>query len=343
MFLIQNNCFFANPKLNTTNKNKALSIKTNNIKLADSFEYSNLDLKPLSPKPISFGSDKLRFRSDKDKKYIQTLANKLKTNSKNLDSVMGVDELKTLLSSSALTPENFLPGEKDQNLLSGKFKINLHLHTVNSDGKMTPQKVLDQAADYSAKYRKNKPVYVAISDHNTINGSAEALKIISQNPKKYKNIKFIPSVEIAGAYKVSSDNSVSKFELLAYGINPFDEKLENFLSKKKTSAPSIGEIFQKLQNSNTFLSLAHPARTSIKTVDEYKNFLNKLNANGLKGIEYYYSYDETKQKANESYKLLAENFANSLGLIKTGGRDCHENNIFHRKDKQFFENFDKKL
>lgn len=65
-------------------------------------------------------------------------------------------------------------------------KIDMHIHTTVSDGKLTPFEIIDEAV-------KNNVKVVAIADHDTVDAyTDELIKYASE-----KNIKLIPAVEIS--------------------------------------------------------------------------------------------------------------------------------------------------
>lgn len=158
--------------------------------------------------------------------YKTKIAQFLGTTIENLTPILTPNELKELLKTAK--PENFSTGVNFENVLNGTFRINLHMHTTFSDGKMSPKAVLDQAAEY-AKYRislgKTEPVIVAISDHDTLEGVIEAIKIIANNPQRYKNIKFASAIEF------NAQHDLKQIEAIGYGINPFCEKLKTFIEQ----------------------------------------------------------------------------------------------------------------
>ncbi len=187
-----------------------------------------------------------------DEKYRKKLAEALKAeygitaSPEELRSVMGAEELKFILAEE-LNPENFSTGENFENVRSGKFKVNLHMHTGYSDGTMSVEQLLGQAAAY-ADYRADKlgkadPVIVAVTDHDMLDGAKEAIKLIAQNPEKYKNIRFVPGIEFNTFYKIQDDSGNTdkrQFEVLGYCINPFetnqpeDRDVAKFVKKGRT-------------------------------------------------------------------------------------------------------------
>ena len=77
--------------------------------------------------------------------------------------------------------------------------IDLHVHSTASDGKLSPQAVVEKAAALGLKY-------IAISDHDTVDGVVPAL----QAAKTFPELKVIPAVEI------STDTSEGQAHVLGY-------------------------------------------------------------------------------------------------------------------------------
>ena len=96
--------------------------------------------------------------------------------------------------------------------------IDLHIHTINSDGSESVEEVLKIA-------EKQKLSYMSITDHESVNGHFELRDI---NIKDYYSGKIIPGVELKNYYK---DRVI---DILAYNINidKFNQYLEtNYKSK----------------------------------------------------------------------------------------------------------------
>ena len=280
---------------------------------------------------ISFKSRNKEFQADNE--YRKELAKHANCSAQDLKSVVGSNELKKVLRDK-LTQENFMPGEDDINIKKGIFKANLHNHTIYSDGEMTVQELLDRACNYASRIKSN--VYVALTDHNTLKGSQEAIKIIGQNPEKYENIKFVPGVELLAKYRWpdhNPDEPPANLEMLAYCINPFDEKINDFLEKNKKdkhTKTALEEIFEVLNSVPGIYSLAHPGRVTLPKNREMESFMEGFKNNGGNAIEAYYSYSESTEKSDENYSRIAKDYAEKMGMLKTGGRDSHRHTIFHR-------------
>ena len=96
--------------------------------------------------------------------------------------------------------------------------IDLHIHTTASDGTFTPQEILSRAQRLGLKA-------IAITDHDTVAGSKEALR--SGIPP---SLKFLTGVEISATPPPFYPGSGS-FHLLGYSIHLDDPKLNETLEK----------------------------------------------------------------------------------------------------------------
>ncbi len=166
--------------------------------------------------------------------YITELAEGLSTFMKEkiaperLSSVM--DKAEFLESVSKLKRENYVL-TKD-NVEAGIFRADLHSHTNFSDGRGSVEHIMNQAATYADKlFKKTGEKFIfALTDHDTADSSKEALKLIANNPEKFKNVRFVVGSEVSYLMK-SSDKTANQYEtteLLIYGFNPFSKKVEAF-------------------------------------------------------------------------------------------------------------------
>ena len=124
-----------------------------------------------------------------------------------LNSIVGGEEYKKLLVDFGDSPIHYTPGEslinKNQDdyvptgAINRTYRINLHNHTKNSDGQMSVEQILNKAVKYADKVAEanshklnvkapNSPFTIAITDHDSVEGCKEAIKIISRNPENIK-------------------------------------------------------------------------------------------------------------------------------------------------------------
>ena len=99
---------------------------------------------------------------------------------------------------------------------------------------------MNQAAEYGNELfsKTNEKFIFALTDHDGIEAVKEALKLIAANPDKYKNLRFVPGVELSFHHiseKGSADyerlkNATGGSELLVHCINPFSGNLNDFIN-----------------------------------------------------------------------------------------------------------------
>ena len=120
---------------------------------------------------------------------------------------------------------------------SRHVSIDLHIHTTASDGTYTPEQVISHAL-------KLKLRAIAITDHDTVAGSKEAL-----NSGVPNSLGFLTGVEISSTPPPFYPGSGS-FHLLGYSIRLEDPKLNRTLEKlqqaRKNRNPAIIERLNKL-------------------------------------------------------------------------------------------------
>ena len=117
------------------------------------------------------------------------------------------------------------------------MKIDLHIHSTASDGSFSPTEILRLAQDINLGA-------IAITDHDTIDGSMDA--IASGIPP---SLKFLTGVEISAEPPPSFPCSGS-FHILGYAINFDDTVLNNTLKllqeSRKNRNPHILELLSRL-------------------------------------------------------------------------------------------------
>lgn len=243
----------------------------------------------------------------------------IKCKIQDLTSIAGPIELRKIL--AKLEPKHYRP--------SDNFRANFHIHTIASDGKLTPKKFLEQCANWANKIFNDKKINddlpafsSAITDHDRIESVKETIAIISQESDKYKNFKFITGCEfLFHGYKEPHP----AFEAIGLGFNPFDTKLipmmQGFNSNNK-----IDDV-KKILASGGVLSWAHPIISPDKLNDDFITFLKFHGINGIEGNYQYMSFDQ--DYINEGEKILAP-LIKKHNLFITGGTDTHGDSIFKR-------------
>lgn len=192
-------------------------------------------------------------------------------------------------------------------------RVDFHLHSNASDGKLPPEELLKQA-------RKKGLKYFSICDHNTLSAYSQI------NTEEYPEL--ITGIEFDVWYRGIF------LHLLGYGIDTNSEYLRPFLAKNKAeteldivrifSGRNLKKLIEAIHKANGIAVLAHPA--CCWTISP-EHFAKKLKEIGLDGIEVYYKYSRHRGIIKFHTVKRIEQTADKLGLIKTGGSDTHGNLI----------------
>jgi predicted metal-dependent phosphoesterase TrpH len=156
----------------------------------------------------------------------------------------------------------------------------LHIHTYYSDGCHSPKYIIDLAVNKKLKA-------IAITDHNNLLGSQEALSI------KQNKLEIIPGIEI---------NS-SKTEILGYFIDVEDSKL-NLVTKKiqESSKKYVCDKIKQLQDLNYDI--------------EYEEVLEKANPKSTLMLSHVAMVIKDKQEIE--FQDIFENIFSKTKKVRTG-------------------------
>ena len=234
-----------------------------------------------------------------------------------LQAIAGPQELKQII--NRLKPEHYQVGDN--------FRANFHLHTTASDGRLTPKEFLEQCVNHankifkSGKANDNMPAFsAAITDHDRVKSVREAIALISQEPEKYKNFKFVAGCEfLLHGYKEPHP----AFEAVGLGFNPFDKNLETMM-KGFASNNQVSDI-PKIKKAGGVLSWAHPIVTPDKINDDFFEFLK---SHGIKGVEGNYQYSRWDEEYVSAIKPELDRLIKKFKMFVTGGTDSHRKTIF---------------
>ena len=116
-------------------------------------------------------------------------------------------------------------------------RIDLHIHSTASDGTLTPQEILTQAQNLQLGA-------IAITDHDTLDGSKNALSIGIP-----PSVKFLTGVEISSE-PPPSFSSAGSFHILGYAVDVDHPHLNHTLSMLRDSRnrrnPQILKLLSRL-------------------------------------------------------------------------------------------------
>ena len=97
-------------------------------------------------------------------------------------------------------------------LLTSDVKKDLHIHTIFSDGKLSPQQIIDRWADEGYQL-------ISITDHDGVDGS-----LVGNEYAKDKDITFVRGIEFD-----SKDDLASELHILGYGYDENNPQMKDAL------------------------------------------------------------------------------------------------------------------
>ena len=180
-----------------------------------------------------------------------------------LRPVIGVQELEDFVQKSQGNEVWYVPGTKtykgNEAIFSGKenaqnfkFRANLHLHTHHSDGTITVPQLFEEAVGYADKLAKKtkQPFYIAITDHDSVEGCKEAVNLILSDPWKYRNLRVALGVEHSLLHaNTALLNEPAYIHVLSYGINPFGKDIGSFLTPRvQKNRENITAVIENANN-----------------------------------------------------------------------------------------------
>ena len=112
-------------------------------------------------------------------------------------------------------------------------EVDLHLHTLASDGRLTPTQLVQLAASQGLRT-------ISVTDHDTTDGLAEAMEAA----KSFPGLRIIPGIEL------SADVPGDEVHVLGYFIDPGNAELqseltrfrEGRLGRAKAMVEKLGEL-----------------------------------------------------------------------------------------------------
>lgn len=196
---------------------------------------------------------------------------------------------------------------------------NFHAHTIFSDGKLTPENLIEQAIKIGLKG-------LAITDHHAIAAYYVAQNYLTkiQQEKPNLNLPFLwTGVEINA---VLGDTNV---HILGYGFDPKHSAITQYLQSNipENDAALAINVISAIQEAGGLAVLAHPARYRRC----YRELIPTAYELGIDGIEVYYSYNNPKPwKPSLEICQKVRQITEKHGLFATCGTDTHGSDLLMR-------------
>jgi len=206
------------------------------------------------------------------------------------------------------------------------MKANLHIHSLASDGKLTPDELIRLLL-------ANKMDLVSLTDHDTMDNVPYFISLCEQH-----KIIAIPGVENSARTKtcfpILSDDQVHSFHILAFFPTAFNLAYLDRVKVFKSSKPSIYDTIEFIHELSGLAVFAHPQYGISKTWNQTSNkyvydkirlpkhiveqVIDQCVVHHLDGIEAYY-----EDNTDEETTFLVE-IARKHHLITSMGTDFHK-------------------
>ena len=209
-------------------------------------------------------------------------------------------------------------------------ELNFHMHTLHSDGQLSPDVLVEQAIHIGLKE-------FAITDHHTVEGYRNAKRCLEdwqwKNPSRLhvnghrNSVKRLP--RLWTGVEITSKLADVDVHILGYAFKPYHRAIQPYLNSCSPTGydQQAATVIQSIQAAGGLAVLAHPCRYR-RSAEE---LVAKAAEYGIDGIETYYAYDNPKEwrpcpKKTPSMQQLAAQF----GLLRTCGTDTHGKTLTRR-------------
>ncbi|OKH12354.1 PHP domain-containing protein [[Limnothrix rosea] IAM M-220] len=195
---------------------------------------------------------------------------------------------------------------------------NFHMHSVFSDGQLTPEQIVDQAIAIGLSG-------FAITDHHTVNGFWQAQAYLAEQQKSQTQPvpQLWTGIEING---VLLDTGV---HILGYGFDPDHPDLEPYRQREiqQGDRAAAQTIVAAIHQAGGLAVLAHPARYRRPAQDLVPAAVEQ----GFDGIEAYYAYSNPNPwRSSDKHTAAMQTMGEQYNLWLTCGTDTHGCNLLRR-------------
>ena len=199
------------------------------------------------------------------------------------------------------------------------YEYNFHMHTICSDGQLTPEELIQQATNIGLKG-------MAITDHHSTEGYQAAQNWINEASQQQPSQAF---PHLWTGIEITSRLLDVEVHILGYGFSPNHPLMEPYQmgNAPKGSLGSANEVIKAIQKAGGMAVLAHPERYYRSA----KQLIPAAATLGINGVEAFYAYNnpkpwKTSPKQTENVLVLSDLY----GLFRTCGTDSHGLNLLQR-------------
>lgn len=192
---------------------------------------------------------------------------------------------------------------------------NFHLHSICSDGQLSPEKIIDQAIAIGLKG-------LAITDHHSVRGYLAASRYLA-------HLKVPCPPTLYSGIEVTAQLLGVEVHILGYGFDPEHPSLTPYQQRMSPldRDADASVVIAALHQAQGITILAHPARYKRSAPE----LIEAAVQSGIDGVETFYSYNNSQPwQPTPETTLMVGNLAAIYHLLQTCGTDTHGSNILVR-------------
>ncbi len=210
------------------------------------------------------------------------------------------------------------------NATSCPRSYNFHLHTIASDGRLTPVELVRQALNYGLRG-------LAITDHHSVDSFRQAEQYLSNLSKldRDNSANLVNLPHLWTGTEITSKLQSVEVHILGYGFDPEHSAFSSYLQGEKPqgTAALAKNVINSIHQAGGLAVLAHPERYRRSA----EQLIPAAVESGIDGVETYYCYSnpqvwQPSPGKTEKVRSLAEKYC----LFSTCGTDTHGLDIVQR-------------
>ena len=197
------------------------------------------------------------------------------------------------------------------------YSYNFHMHSVCSDGRLTPEALIDQVISIGLKG-------LAITDHHSVKGFQAAQRYLGLRTQQSCLFPHLWT-----GVEINADLEGAEVHILGYAFDPKHSAMQPYLQGDRPAGTEAGaaNVIAALHEAGGLVVLAHPSRYSLPATQLIPAAANL----GIDGVEAYYAYGNPKPwQPSFPQTTLAKQLADQYGLFTTCGTDTHGLNLLQR-------------
>ena len=199
------------------------------------------------------------------------------------------------------------------------YEYNFHMHTIYSDGQLTPKQLIQQATSIGLKG-------LAITDHHSVEGYKIANNWLQENSLERREAN-LP--HLWTGVEITSRLLDVEVHILGYGFSPEHPALEPYLwgESPQENLALASNVINAIHQAGGMAVLAHPERYPHPA----KKVIPVAVDLGIDGVEAFYAYNNPKPwKTSPRQTETVLNLSYLYGLYHTCGTDTHGVNLLQR-------------